>query len=91
MHRPAVTACRWWPDMKTTDIALLAASAAAVFLVFKAKNGGLSWVPWNKVASYDGWEYFNDGQAGIAVKYGADGQPAEYYLNGERIWYRGMA
>lgn len=68
--------------MKIDDIALLAAAAAAVFLVMKAKNGGaLSWTPWKKVATYDGYQYYNDGTSGLVIT--PDGS---YVLNGETVW-----
>lgn len=68
--------------MKISDIALLAASAAAVFLVFKAKGGSvLAWKPWNKTASYDGYQYYNDGESGLVITPSGD-----YVLNGVTVW-----
>lgn len=71
--------------MKPGDIALLAAAAAAVYLVMNAKRGtgaaGSSWVPWKQVASYDGYQYFNDGQSGLVI----DPQ-GRYILNGVVVW-----
>lgn len=72
--------------MKTGDLALLAAAAAAVYLVINAKRaaGGSSsssWVPWKAVTTYDGYQYFNDGNSGLVI----DPQ-GRYILNGVTVW-----
>lgn len=70
--------------MKPGDIALLAAAAAAVFLVVSAKNktgGASSWVPWKKVTDYEGYQYYNDGSSGLVI----DPQ-GRYILNGSVVW-----
>lgn len=67
--------------MKITDLALLAAAAAAVYLVSAAKAGKLTWTPWKKVASYDGYQYFNDGESGLVITPSGD-----YVLNGVTVW-----
>lgn len=73
--------------MRIGDIALLAAAAAAVYLVMSAKKGapaaaaGAAWVPWQQTNNYQGWNYYNDGDSGLAIS--PDGG---YYLNGELVW-----
>lgn len=72
--------------MKSGDIALLAAAAAAVYLVINAKRSGKSlmpssWVPWKSITTYDGNQYFTDGQSGLVI----DSQ-GRYVLNGEVVW-----
>lgn len=76
--------------MQVSDIALLAASAAAVFLVIQSRQGGgggSTWVPWKSVASYDGYQYYNDGAQGLVITPAGD-----YVLNGVTVWSpRGLA
>jgi hypothetical protein len=73
--------------MKMSDFALLAASAAAVFLVLKARGltgggaAGSTWTAWNPVASYNGYQYFNDGNSGLVITPAGD-----YVLNGVTVW-----
>ena len=72
-------------NMKPSDIALLAAAAAAVYLVMSAKRktGGSAstWTPWKPVTTYEGYQYFNDGQSGLVI----DPQ-GRYILNGVVVW-----
>lgn len=74
--------------MKIADVALLAATAAAVYLVWQAKKpaaagaaAASSWIPWQQTNSWQGWSYYNDGSSGLAIS--PDGA---YYLNGEKVW-----
>lgn len=74
--------------MRISDVALLAATAAAVYLVWQAKKpatageaAAASWVPWQQTNRYQGWNYYADGESGLAIS--PDGA---YYLNGEKVW-----
>lgn len=70
--------------MKMGDLALLVASAAAVFLVVKAKGGAgyvSTWKPWKEITTYDGYQYFNDGESGLVIT-----PQGEYVLNGVVVW-----